>query len=72
MQTLAKAATEDAKLEEKQSSQVVKALVDEQKAENQADDAAARMILQQAMNQPKEPTPPMAPEKPTPPEEPTR
>ena len=72
MQTLAKAATEDAKLEEKQSSQVVKALVDEQKAENQADDAAARMILQQAMNQPKEPTPPTTPEKPTPPEEPIR
>ena len=69
MQTLAKAATEDAKLEEKQSSQVVKALVDEQKAENQADDAIARTILQQAMSQPKEPTPPMTPETPTPPEE---
>jgi len=67
LNTLAKAATDDAKLEEKQSSQVVKALVEEQKIENQADNAIAQTILQQAMNQPDEqPTQ----QSPTPTEEP--
>ena len=67
LNTLAKAATDDAKLEEKQSSQVVKALVEEQKIENQADNAIAQTILQQAMNQPDE-QPTQQP--PTPTEEP--
>tara|TARA_B100001287_G_C22626670_1_gene502878 strand:- start:277 stop:1323 length:1047 start_codon:yes stop_codon:yes gene_type:complete len=67
LNTLAKAATDDAKLEEKQSSQVVKALVEEQKIENQADNAIAQTILQQAMNQPDE-QPTQQP--PTPAEEP--
>ena len=63
LNTLAKAATDDAKLEEKQSSQVVKALVEEQKIENQADNAIAQTLLQQALNQqpteqPTEPPPP--------------
>jgi len=67
LNTLAKAATDDAKLEEKQSSQIVKALVEEQKIENQADNAIAQTILQQAMNQPDE-QPTQQP--PTPTEEP--
>lgn len=67
LNTLAKAATDDAKLEEKQSSQMIKTLVDEQKAENQADNAIAQTILQQAMNQPDE-QPTQQP--PTPTEEP--
>jgi len=67
LNTLAKAATDDAKLEEKQSSQVVKALVEEQKIENQADNAIAQTILQQTMNQPDE-QPTQQP--PTPTEEP--
>ena len=61
------AATDDAKLEEKQSGQVVKALVEEQKIENQADNAIAQTILQQAVNQPDE-QPTQQP--PTPTEEP--
>jgi hypothetical protein len=72
MQTLAKAATEDAKIEQQQSSEAIRALVEEQKMENKADDAIAQTLLQQAINQPEEPTPPMAPEKPTPPEEPIK
>ena len=67
LNTLAKAATDDAKLEEKQSSQVVKALVEEQKIENQADNAIAQTILQQAMNQPDEQ---LTQQPPTPTEEP--
>ena len=55
LNTLAKAATDDAKLEEKQTSQLVKAMVDEQKEENKADNAIAQSLLQQAMNQPDEP-----------------
>ena len=63
LNTLAKAVTDDAKLEEKQSSQMVKALVEEQKIENQADNAIAQTLLQQALNQqpteqPTEPPPP--------------
>jgi hypothetical protein len=45
---------------------VVKALVEEQKIQNQADNAIAQTILQQAMNQPdqpEEPTPPPTEEK---------
>ena len=63
LNTLAKAVTDDAKLEEKQSSQMVKALVEEQKIENQADNAIAQTLLQQALNQPDEqPTEPPPPE----------
>ena len=58
LNTLAKAATDDAKLEEKQSSQVVKALVEEQKVENQADNAIVQSVLQQAMNQANQPETP--------------
>ena len=61
LNTLAKAVTDDAKLEEKQSSQVIKAMLDEQKEENKADNAIAQSFMQQAMNQPDEP------EEPTPP-----
>ena len=49
LNTLAKAVTDDAKLEEKQSSQVIKAMLDEQKEENKADNAIAQSFLQQAM-----------------------
>ena len=55
LNTLAKAATDDAKLEEKQSSQIIKAMVDEQKEENKADNAIAQSLLQQATSQPDEP-----------------
>ena len=61
LNTLAKAATDDAKLEEKQSSQVVKALVEEQKMENKSDDAIAQTLLQSVVNQPEEPTSPQEP-----------
>jgi hypothetical protein len=61
LNTLAKAVTDDAKLEEKQSSQVIKAMLDEQKEENKADNAIAQSFMQQAMSQPDEP------EEPTPP-----
>ena len=66
LNTLAKAATDDAKLEEKQSSQVIKAMLDEQKEENKADNAIAQSFMQQAMSQPdqpEEPTPPPTEEK---------
>ena len=65
MQTLAKAATEDAKIEQQQSSEVVRALVEEQKMENKSDDAIAQTILQQAINQSEEPTPTTTPEEPS-------
>ena len=61
LNTLAKATTDDAKLEEKQSSQVVKALVEEQKMENKSDDAIAQTLLQSVVNQPEEPTSPQEP-----------
>ena len=48
-------------LEEKQSSQVVKALVEEQKMENKSDDAIAQTLLQSVVNQPEEPTSPQEP-----------
>jgi hypothetical protein len=65
LNTLAKAVTDDAKLEEKQSSQMIKAMVDEQKAENQADNALAQSLIQQAINTPDEqPTQQPPPEEP--------
>jgi len=67
LNTLAKAATDDAKLEEKQSSQMIKAMVDEQKAENQADNAIAQSLIQQAISQPDEQS---TQQPPTPTEEP--
>ncbi len=67
MNTLAKAATDDAKLEQKQSSDAIKALVEEQKMENKSDDAIAQTLLQSAMSQSEEPTSPQEQTPPTPP-----
>ena len=47
---MAKAATEDAKLEQKESSEAIKMLVEEQRALNKSDDEIARMFMQQAMS----------------------
>ena len=47
--TMAKAFTEDARLEEKQTTPLVKAMIDEQIAANKADDDAVRQILQDSM-----------------------
>ena len=65
MNTLTKAITDDAKLEQKESSEAIKALVEEQKAENKSDDAIAQTLLQSAMSQPEEPTPPQEQTPPT-------
>ena len=46
---LAKAATEDAKLEQKESSEAIKMIVEEQRALDKSDDEIARMFMQQAM-----------------------
>jgi hypothetical protein len=48
--TMAKAATEDAKLEQKESSEAIKMLVEEQRALDKSDDEIARMFMQQAMS----------------------
>ena len=58
MNTLAKAVTDDAKLEQKESSEAIKALLEEQRLENKSDDAIVQTLLQSAMNQPEELTPP--------------
>ena len=47
---MAKAATEDAKLEQKESSEAIKMLVEEQRALDKSDDEIARMFMQQAMS----------------------
>jgi hypothetical protein len=65
MNTLAKAVTDDAKLEQKESSEAIKALLEEQKLENKSDDAIVQTLLQSAMNQPEEPTPPQEQTPPT-------
>tara|TARA_R100000908_G_C3741108_1_gene137661 strand:- start:376 stop:1527 length:1152 start_codon:yes stop_codon:yes gene_type:complete len=65
MNTLTKAITDDAKLEQKESSEAIKALVEEQKAENKSDDAIAQTLLQSAMSQPEEPTSPQEQTTPT-------
>ena len=46
---MAKAVTEDARLEEKQTTPLVKAMIDEQIAANKADDDAVRQILQDSI-----------------------
>ena len=65
MNTLAKAATEDAKLEQKESSEAIKMIVEEQRALDKSDDEIARMLMQQAMSMTQQEEKPAAPTPPT-------
>ena len=62
---MAKAATEDAKLEQKESSEAIKMLVEEQRALDKSDDEIARMFMQQAMSMTQQEEKPAAPTPPT-------
>jgi len=62
---MAKAATEDAKLEQKESSEAIKMLVEEQRALDKSDDEIARMFMQQAMSMTQQEEKPVAPTPPT-------
>jgi len=65
MNTLAKAATEDAKLEQKESSEAIKMIVEEQRALDKSDDEIARMFMQQAMSMTQQEEKPVTPTPPT-------
>ena len=65
MNTLAKAATEDAKLEQKESSEAIKMIVEEQRALDKSDDEIARMFMQQAMSKTQQEEKPVTPTPPT-------
>ena len=65
MNTLAKAATEDAKLEKKESSEAIKMIVEEQRALDKSDDEIARMFMQQAMSMTQQEEKPVTPTPPT-------